>query len=291
MKMKMKNDVYHSVYSASPADHLNAKTLRILVLVPEFQKDIQAIRAKFNIVPPNNFRDWLDACMYIDKWFQERGFRPIIMNEVDDPKILGQQAADPFIEEVKYIGKKFNLPYNLYNEDRWGLRYYILTDRIGTPSHNWEIEQSILGKDRPRWFTLRIFQPLSDKEIREANSELKKLQGRWFTERRARIKEFEDKFPLIEELLSTSIKPAMAVNKESGLDYASLVKKHGEKITRDQKAARKAEQLDRKSVTEYDRISISEIAKKAGLDPNDLSVFKKAINKLAISTFGYGIDP
>jgi hypothetical protein len=160
------------VTEADSRTQKNIMLMRLLTLVPEFQKDVRTMRKQCGIKESG-----LDSEKDAYEWLNKNKF-----NFYDDmPTGFYQEPrkSNIFKEKVFELGEKFNLPYHFYNSAVIGVGYHILTDYIRVPATNWIIDSEFRKEGgAPRWVGIKAYAPLSNKEIGEATTELRRMQRR-----------------------------------------------------------------------------------------------------------------
>lgn len=263
--------------------------MRLLVLVPEFQKDVRSVRKEKEFgIPENGFQSDEE----LDRWFQERG---LLFHGMKPSWFYKKPPINPFKDRVKEIGEKFNLPYHFYYSALYGVGYYILTDYIKIPANNWEIDVD-LQKDgsKPRWVLIRAYAPLSNKEIGEATTELRKEQHllmKGHVTRNTRVHgQFERDLKNIGAWSSERGRPAeIRQSKQNG--YLAELMASGKYSKFQLKEWSKAWEEERLEIEETvpSRITSMEIAGGNKKESATLRQAKKRLHKLAKELFGYGL--
>ncbi len=268
--------------------HLNGKLMLILVAVPEFQREIKALRnnADFNILSlnkgilithpfPNSDLSrkrvegkMLDRFEVIFNWYKSRGY--FASSDMSNP-IMAKLGEDPFFTELKRIGKKFHLPYEFYCDAFSGISAYVLTGRAAAPSKYPEIRENMSDEERH-------------------------LRRLLYENSKARIKEFETKYPLLLKILERTGKPILRKGKDP---YEGYIKEHWQNYDKLGKWKKREIKYGLKNSSElklsrgikkWSQPTTRKIVKRSGYSVENLKTFKKDVNKLTISIFGFPID-
>lgn len=184
MKSREERDI-PPMTDASQATRRNWQILIVLEQVPEFQKEVQAIRKRFGI-PERGFITDYERNPHHFEYDPHEESR--VTHEADSkrdslglftirPLALGEKPMSDFRREIIRIGEKFRLPFNLYADSLYGLTWYVLRNRISVPAQNWNIDNDLVISNRTlpmRWAVIRAYQPLDDAEAKEAITELNK---------------------------------------------------------------------------------------------------------------------
>ena len=83
---------------------------------------------------------------------------------------------------VEMLGKKYKLPENFYDNQSIGLSVYLMRNKIVPPTNNWLIQHgpSYDEKGTTKWFAIKTYAPLSQRERKEATKWLVSLQKHYF---------------------------------------------------------------------------------------------------------------
>lgn len=287
--MRSREKKEYTIHDADPFIQKNAMRMRLLVLVPEFQKDVRSVRKEQGFgIPENGFQSDEE----LDRWFQERG---LLFHGMKPSWFYKKPPTNPFKDWVQEIGEKFNLPYNFYYSALYGVGYYILTDYIKIPANNWEVDvDSQKDGSKPRWVLIRAYAPLSNKEIREATAELRREQHllmKGHVTRNTRVhEEFERDLENVGAWSSERGKPAKIkqFRQDSYLSKLAASGKYSKSQLKEWSKAWKEEGLEIEE-TVPSKITSMEIAGGSKKESAMLRQAKKRLHKLARELFGYGL--
>lgn len=172
--------------TAPTAAGRNGKLFLLLTAVPEFQKDVADLRKRFRIPPRGYITDHEKNPRYeYDRKDQERADRDAdkkldelgtFYSRPFSPEFDAARTKNkPFEAEIRRIGEKFRLPYNLYSDSICGLAWYVVRGLITVVERNWDLDTDIRHDERAlpvRWAVIRAYLPLDEMEATEAINEL-----------------------------------------------------------------------------------------------------------------------
>jgi hypothetical protein len=263
--------------------------LRLLKLVPEFQRDVAKLRNQLGIAPKTDGyasgHDYIGESM---AWLSEHNvptFRDLALIPASK-----EALAHPFHAGVIALGEKFRLPYNFYNDTLHGIALYVLTNRIIAPSSNWEIDSDRPNASRkPRWVGIRVYAPLTAGEATVAFETLTKIYPSLIgyhesANRHARI-ELEDNLPIVEEMIQRHGSPK---RRKKYIGYLAYAEKQGE-LNSDSKRRKLEKTHPSDVIVDYDKLTSKEIGKRRRKSADVARKALERLDKSAIKIFGYGL--
>lgn len=277
----------------------NEIKLKLLTILPYFQEDVKRIRQELNIPPTGfnneeNLKRWYDAEIIekSDEIIGSREFRKAVakLETIKNyPDYLKQKwglndkiPLFRMAHRKEMLGKKYKLPANFYENQLGGLLSYITRNELRPPSNNWIIEQDPEGrKGTTKWFAIKIFSPLSKKELKDATKMLKSLQKHYFPKGlvvNSRIKkQFDRDLIIFRELVLERDKKPIKRKKYSG--YLSYIK--------DPKERQRWEKLYPSCIEiGFDTTTSREIAKRLNITPDAVRQTTKRLKTLIRVFFG-----
>jgi len=204
----------------------NEARMRLLVLLPQFQKEVAKIRKDFDI-PEEGFaveqdvRKWRDKLLLkTEEFFNGRNFSSKLkelMHKFSKNTISYQEyekqnnalklsiPLNAFNNRTEQLASFFHLPYSFVASPLNKLRLYILQNKISAPSRNFVIEPDPhMRKGTGRWVSIKTYAPLSKVEAKEVLHLLQLSQSHDFPKEitvPTRVKrEFDRDLRLLEEL-------------------------------------------------------------------------------------------
>jgi hypothetical protein len=239
--------------------------MRLLVLLPTFQKLVAMIRTEFEI----------------PRW----GF------EDEDTKLTWWNRLDKkerFSHHIDFLCAEFQLPDHLAQIT---LRNYVLMNTIIVPNKNWFIDtvewEPALESLNVKYITLRVYGALTQKDFSEIKARIRREQKR-LPKSRARdlgkIRNFERSIKILEHWMSRSGHPIL--RKHYGGYLARAIKQNNP----DKKELHRLEKLNRNDVwLEFDQPTSGKIGDE--LDTTSFATRKAAqrLNGLSKELFGVAI--
>lgn len=144
-----------------PETRRNKIRLKLLLFLPEFQKDVRQIRNMLWI-PEEGYSSDKQSEDWDDEFFEKRD----------------RQGVRSIYAALEIVGKKYRLPRNFYHDMSEGLWPYILRNEVLPPANNWVI--ALEERDGPEHISIKTFAPLSKREIAMAKKDLSRMQKHFF---------------------------------------------------------------------------------------------------------------
>ncbi|MDP8258815.1 MAG: hypothetical protein P9L90_05290 [Candidatus Aadella gelida] len=302
----MKKRSHHIKLLNSPERLKNIIRLKLLTILPSFQKDVKGIRAELNIQPvifsnDKKFDEWhkKEITDKSDKIMGSLKFQKAAQ-KIESMKDYGESLKKKWElydslpsfrlrHREKILGKKYKLPGNFYRNSHNGLRAYIMRNRIEPPLNNWSIEfDPDSAKGPAKWFAIKVFAPLSKKEIEDATRSLASFQKRYFPKEimvttRERRK-FKRDFEMFEELVLKRKNKPVKRKKYSDCGYLKYIIKDKNISPKELRRMKRMHKDEIKIV--YDEVITKEIAKKWHIKPSTARQAIKRVNELITEFFG-----
>ena len=277
----------------------NLSIFKLLLRVPEFKKDIEATRIKFDI-KESGFKwggrelyDW--AVKNNIEYYQIDGSEdPADWPLISDASVRKDFPSNNFEERLYELGTKYRLPFNFYGFPYRAMARYILSNDITDPAENYDIGFRDFRDDRLMWTSLIAYAPLSKKEAKQAMERLEDTQFRLlpiFIEgidvigKKRFGKNTERDLTLFDEQSMRSEKPKRIKKVKEG-SYLEIVNKS--KLSDAQK--RKAIKNNKHDITVgYSSPTSKEIGKKQKVSAAVARQSKSRSNSVAKELFGYSL--
>lgn len=277
--MKSREKIY---VSPNPRDRM---LFQLLVMIPEFQRDITSLRKQFGI-PSTGFDTDVAARKKIGQNSQVKNDELGFFHVMPLAHGFGEPNPNPFQVEVIRIGEKFKLPYNFYYSAVLGVAWYAVRGIIALMERNWLIEYDT--HTPKRWVGIRAFSHMDKRQIRRAVSEMNKeimnhMPEPLSADVRTRTN-IENDLVIISEMIDRTEQPRKKKIYVKG-NYLDIIKKQS--IHLSSKKMRELEVLNKNSVKKgYTVKTWKQIGKKRG---EAIKAVKKRLDPLAKKLFGYGL--
>lgn len=232
----------------------NKQRLDLLVLLPEFQSDVQQIRGELGIP-----RTGLLTTDTYTAWARKQTADSDKNMSIQGSRSRGASPRNLMAQSLETLGAKYNLPKTFYAQNPFhGLYWYITCNEIRPPSNHFSIVPDLQGG-----VSIATHGTLSKGDLRLANEMLKDMQRSVLKKQvlvPTRAKEnFERDLAIFSAFRARMGKPVRKKIYEKG-SYLAIASKSKDK--KSEKKMRELERLHKSSIhIEYDEKTSKEIGK------------------------------
>lgn len=284
---------------------INYMVLKLLTIVPKFQRDLEKVRREFNI--KDGGIKWLSKEMNVwslenkmDYYQLESDHNGEIegsTNYKSNEAVMKSFPSNLFEKKLLGLGLKYRLPFNFYAFPYTGIARFILNNEIKTPPSNYDISFNV-NEDNFSWASLIIYAPPTKEELKEINNELnykfEMIKG--FSSGRDIIfknknkhKTFDRSIELLVKEEEENKKPKTAeIAKEDSYPHRRI--KENPDITEKQIRQLKKDHPNSFKVVKQNKKTTKQLGEKISVSGETVRQSKIRLNSLAKELFGYDLE-